>query len=97
MIKGRNLGRKKTYAQKNKPAIERAVEEAMMEDTGRVVSDTDQEIMRQMYIQKKERDRKMEEKEFGIPSMMNMGGEVRGYKMGGAVMAGRGGKYKGTK
>jgi hypothetical protein len=28
--------------------------------------------------------------------MMNMGGKVAGYKNGGCVMSGRGGKYKGA-
>jgi hypothetical protein len=77
-------------------------------EAGKTLSDKDIEYLEQMMQRQQMEQGAAERKAFPPPSMMNRGGEVQGYKPGGAVrkkkkskmgcvMSGRGGKYKGMK
>ena len=79
-------------------------------EAGKTLSDRDIKYLEQMMQQQQMEQGAAERKAFPPASMMNRGGEVQGYKPGGAVrkkknkkskmgcvMPGRGGKYKGIK
>ena len=81
-----------TISDEDKAKYKAAMDEADAKEEARYKSGPNREDMTTSRVLAAKRARRAKKD----ASKMNMGGKVAGYKNGGCVMSGRGGKYKGA-